>query len=214
MYIVINELEKDVLREIINIGLARAADSFAVFSHNAVLLAVPEIKIIEPRVLPDVIQEFEEQYQIIRSEIEGEISGKIFLLFTNHQTEKLAEVCLGDTGRQKLDYHQSKEALLLTISQIITKALVDELHHLLHVKIEAMKSEALYNNEQLPIEYIIKDLPLHQPFLIAIKTQFKKMVNSVELPVVIVLHANSISKLLNIIRRDNLYDFKLLQNNE
>jgi chemotaxis protein CheC len=46
MYIIINELEKDVLREIISIGLARAADSFSSFAKGGVLLDVPDIKII------------------------------------------------------------------------------------------------------------------------------------------------------------------------
>ncbi|PSR54348.1 hypothetical protein AHMF7605_12905 [Adhaeribacter arboris] len=211
MYIVINELEKDVLREIINISLARAADSFANFSKKAVLLAVPEIKIIEPRVLPDVIDEFEDEYQIIRAEIEGELSGKTFLLFSEEQTEKLAEACLNNTS--KIDI-QSKEALLITVSQIITRAIVDELHHLLQLQLKALPSEALFDYEQLPISYILEDLPAHQPFVIAIKTQFQKLVNPLELPLIVVLHANSVSKLLHILRQNNLYDFRLLQDKD
>lgn len=214
MYIVINELEKDVLREIINISLARAADSFAEFSHKAILLAVPEIRIIEPNVLPDIIDEFEEEYQIIRSEIEGELSGKTFLLFSETLIDKLAEVCLHSDIALKFKSNQPKEALLLTISQIITQALVDELHHLLQVKLRVLTSEALFDNERLPISYILRDLPAHQPFIIAIKTQFKRVINLVELPFIIVLHANSVSKLLHILRQDNLYNFKLLQDNE
>ncbi|QMU27288.1 chemotaxis protein CheC [Adhaeribacter radiodurans] len=211
MYIVINELEKDVLREIINISLARAADSFADFSRKAVLLAVPEVKIIEPRVLPDVIDEFEDEYQIIRSEIEGELNGKTFLLFSEDQVEKLAEACLNNSSQINI---KSKETLLLTISNIITQAIVDELHHLLQLKLQAGSPEALFENEQLPISYILEDLPAHQPFVIAIKTQFQKLVNPLELPLLIVFHANSVSKLLHILRQTNLYDFKLLQDKD
>ena len=78
MYIVVNELEKDVFREIISIGLARAADSFSNFPKAGVLLNVPEVKIIEPKVLPDVIDEYEEIYFVIRSDITGELNGKTF----------------------------------------------------------------------------------------------------------------------------------------
>lgn len=214
MYIVINELEKDVLREIINIGLARAADSFADFSHNAVLLAVPEIKIIEPRALPDVLNEYIGTYQIIRSEIEGELRGKTFLLFSEDHIEKITDVCLGQNAREELNFAEAKQALLLTISQIITKALADELRQLLQVKLRTVKPESLFNNEQLPIDYILEDIPEQQPFVIAIKTQFQKLVNPVELPLIVILEASSISKLLGIMRRDNLYNFKLLQDRE
>ena len=212
MYIVINELEKDVLREIINIGLARAADSFANFSHHAVLLAVPEIKIIEPHLLPDVIQEYEDTYQIIRSQIAGELSGRTYLLFSEEHTEKLSEVYLSHIPKSlKPDYVAEQQALLLGISQIITKALADELQHLLQVKLRTATPEALYNHQQLPIAYILQDLPKNQPFVIAVKTHFQRMVNSVQVPLVIILEAPSISKFLAIIRRDNLYNFKLLQ---
>ncbi|MDQ3292197.1 MAG: hypothetical protein M3Q05_13000, partial [Bacteroidota bacterium] len=210
-YIVISELEKDVLREIINISLARAADSFADFSHKAVLLAVPEIKIIEPRVLPDVIDEFEDEYQIIRSEIAGELNGKTFLLFSAEQVNQLAEACLSNNSQGNI---QNKETLLLTISQIINQAIVEEMHHLLKIKLKALPPEALFENEQLPISYILEDLPAHQPILIAIKTQFQKLVNPLELPLVIVFQASSVSKLLLILRQNNLYDFKLLQDED
>lgn len=211
MYIVINELEKDVLREIVNIGLARAADSFANFSHQAVLLAVPEIKIIEPHLLPDVIQEYAETYQIIRSEIVGDLSGRTYLLFSEEHTGKLTEVCLGPPTQSESIYLEDQQSLLLSIAQVITKALTDELRQLLQLKIRTAESEALFNHQQLPIDYILDDLPEHQPFVIAVKTQFQRMVNSVEVPMVMILQATSISKLLTIIRRDNLYNFKLLQ---
>lgn len=211
MYVVINELEKDVLREIVNIGLARAADSFADFSHKAVLFAVPEIKIIEPRALPDMIHEYADTYRIIRSEIAGDLSGKTFLLFSEKHIQKIAAVCLPDDVHTPLPYQQMTQALLTTISQIITKALAAELEQLLNVELSTAQSASLQNYQRLPIQSILKELPGHQPFVIAIKTQFQKLSSLVELPLIIVLHSGAVAKLLGIMRRENLYDFKLLQ---
>lgn len=46
--------------------------------------------------------------------------------------------------------------------------------------------------------------------MITIKTHFRKLSKILELPMLVVFDSRSISRLLQIIRRYNLYDFKLL----
>ncbi|WP_051359684.1 chemotaxis protein CheC [Adhaeribacter aquaticus] len=211
MYIIINELEKDVLREIISIGLARAADSFSNYAKGGVLLDVPEIKIIEPRVLPDVIDEYQEIYYVIRSDIKGELNGKTFLLFTAENITKIADVCLEDVSSISPDYDSQKQEMLLEISQIITSALSTQLSKILHLKLSTQNASALFASEASSIHHILEDMPEYQPFVITIKTYFRKLVKSVELPMLVVFDSLSVSELLRIIRRDNLYDYKLLK---
>jgi chemotaxis protein CheC len=211
MYIIVNELEKDVLREIISIGLARAADSFANFSKGGVLLDVPDIKIIEPKVLPEVIDEYEAIYFVIRSCIAGDLTGKTFLLFTSENIEKIAEVCLDEDNLRAAESQKQQDDMLLEISHIITKALTTQLSHILKVKLNADDPVALFANEASSIRQILEDLPEYQPFVITIKTQFRNLVKAVELPMLVVFDSISVSSLLRIIRRDNLYDYKLLK---
>ena len=213
MYIVINELEKDVLREIISIGLARAADSFSNFSKGGVLLNVPEVKIIEPKVLPDVIDEYEEIYFVIRSVISGDLNGKTFLLFTAENIQKIADVCLEEGARESANYQEEKDGMLLEISQIITTALAKQLSDILKLDLTTDEPITLFSKEASSIKQILDDLPEYQPFVITIKTQFKNLVKEVELPMLVVFDAISVSTLLRIIRRDNLYDYKLLKQN-
>jgi chemotaxis protein CheC len=213
MYIVINELEKDVLREIISIGLARAADSFSNFSKGGVLLNVPEVKIIEPKVLPDVIDEYEEIYFVIRSVISGDLNGKTFLLFTAENIQKIADVCLEEGARESANDQEEKDGMLLEISQIITTALAKQLSEILKLDLTTDEPITLFSKEASSIKQILDDLPEYQPFVITIKTQFKNLVKEVELPMLVVFDAISVSTLLRIIRRDNLYDYKLLKQN-
>jgi chemotaxis protein CheC len=213
MYIVINELEKDVLREIISIGLARAADSFSNFSKGGVLLNVPEVKIIEPKVLPDVIDEYEEIYFVIRSVISGDLNGKTFLLFTAENIQKIADVCLEEGARESANDQEEKDGMLLEISQIITTALAKQLSDILKLDLTTDEPITLFSKEASSIKQILDDLPEYQPFVITIKTQFKNLVKEVELPMLVVFDAISVSTLLRIIRRDNLYDYKLLKQN-
>ncbi|MDB5260953.1 MAG: hypothetical protein JWQ14_234 [Adhaeribacter sp.] len=210
MYIIVNELEKVVLREIISIGLARAADSFSDYSKGGVLLKVPEVKIIEPKVLPDVIDEYEEIYFVLRSVISGDLNGKTFLLFTAENIEKIADVCLNEEVRESAGYQQEKDKMLLEISRIITEALAKQLSTILKLRLETDDPKTLYS-EASSINFILGDLPEFQPFVITIKTQFNNIIKQVELPMLVVFDSISVSTLLRIIRRDNLYDYKLLK---
>lgn len=213
MYIIINELEKDVLREIISIGLAGAADSFSEFAKDTVLLNVPDVKIIEPKVLPDVIDEYEAVYSVTRSIINGDLHGKTFLLFTNENIDRISVACL-DTNVQKgkLDKEQ-KDKMQLDLSQIISAALAKQLSKILKLELYTDPPLILFSHQARSIKHILEDLPEYQPFVITIKTHFKNLVKAVELPMLVVFDATSVSTLLRVIRRDNLYDYKLLKEN-
>ncbi|GEO02381.1 hypothetical protein AAE02nite_00450 [Adhaeribacter aerolatus] len=212
MYIIINELEKDVLREIISIGLARAADSFSNFSKSGVLLNVPEVKIIEPRVLPDVIDEFEAIYFVLRSGITGDLNGKTFMLFTEENIGKIAEVCLDqDLILGNAELQQKKNEMLREISQVVTEALANQLSQILKLNLTTTEPVHLFSNKAGSINHILEDLPGYQPFVITIKTQFNNLLKEVEIPMLVVFDSLSVSTLLRIIRRDNLYDYKLLK---
>ena len=213
MYIIVNELEKDVLREIISIGLARAADSFSEFSQAGVLLNVPEVKIIEPRVLPDVIDDYEEIYFVIRSVISGELNGKTFLLFTEENIRKIGEVYLEEHLRNRAKYKKESNQMLREISQVITEALAKQLGKILNLNLNTDVPVGLFSSKAVSISHILEDLPAFQPFVITIKTQFKNVLSEVELPMLVVFDSLSVSTLLRIIRRDNLYDYKLLKEN-
>jgi chemotaxis protein CheC len=210
MYIVINELEKDVLREIISIGLARAADSFSSFAKGGVLLDVPDIKIIEAKVLPEVIDEYEEIYYVVRSGINGELNGKTFLLFTADNIDRVAEVCLEETAAAEPDFLQQKDKMMQDISTIITQALARQLGKLLQVELKT-QDPVLFARQASSISHLQEEIPDFQPFAITIKTHFRKLVKSVELPMLVVFDSSSVSQLLRIIRQENLYDYKLLK---
>lgn len=209
MYVAINELEKDVLREIISIGLARAADSFADFSNEKVLLDVPEVKIIETKVFPEIVNEYNSLYTVLRSDIRGDLNGKTFMLFSEDDVKRIAWFCL-NRDLNNADYDLKTMNLLKNITYVITKALCRQLEGILKLKLENEESESLGGKEQKSVLHIIQDMPEGQPFMITIKTHFKKLFKILELPMLVVFDARSISKLLQVIRRNDLYDFKLL----
>src|SRR5690606_26035208 len=124
-----------VLREIVNIGLARAADSFAGYAKDHVLLDVPDVKIIEPDILREVIHDYGDVYVATRSRIDGDLKGKTYLLFSKGTLDRITRVCLRDKDPHSADYDDCRKDMIGDISLLITDALVVQLSKLLDLEI-------------------------------------------------------------------------------
>src|SRR5688572_11226351 len=94
MELQVSELEKDIIKEILNIGLARDADSFAVIAKDIVLLKVPDLQLTEPADILKLVSEYGATHIIIQSDIKGDFNGSTLMLFSGNQIERLSEVCL------------------------------------------------------------------------------------------------------------------------
>ena len=97
MELQVSELEKDIIKEILNIGLARAADSFAVIAKDIVLLKVPDLLLTDPKDVINQVVKYEATHVIIQSDIKGDFNGCTLMFFSDAHIEKLAEVCLKQT---------------------------------------------------------------------------------------------------------------------
>src|SRR5688572_8317659 len=123
MELQVTDLERDIIKEILNIGLARAADSFAAIAKDKVLLKVPDIQLIEVKELINLVTKYESTHFIIQSDIKGDFNGATLMLFSDDHITRLSEVCLNMLEVQKGEVNAMQESLLLEISNIITGAL-------------------------------------------------------------------------------------------
>ncbi len=88
------ELERDVVREILNIGLARAADSFAVIAQEKVLLEVPSLDLVPGTGILDRVRDIQHNHVPVQSDIRGEFNGTTLMFFSGMHIQRLSKVCL------------------------------------------------------------------------------------------------------------------------
>ena len=91
----LTELEKDIIKELVNIGLARAADSFAIISKERVLLSVPDLRLIAADQILELMSSYKHSHIFIQSDIKGDFNGATLMLFSENHVQRLTEVCLG-----------------------------------------------------------------------------------------------------------------------
>lgn len=204
----ITELERDIIKEILNIGLARAADSFAAIAKDKVLLKVPDIKLIELKELLSLVQQYADTHNIIQSDIKGDFNGATLMLFSDEHVVRLSEVCLSMLNVQKGELSVMQESLLLEISNIITGALVTQLANILKADIYGSPPKAPKTHIADSLKEILVQHPLFKPIVFTVLTRFTNNSKSVELPLFLFFDSKTLLKILDIIRA-----FELGKNN-
>ena len=203
MNLLMSELERDIIREILNIGLARAADSFAVIAQERVLLEVPSLDLLVGGDIIQRIQEYQQQHVAIQSDIKGDFNGTTLMFFSGQHIERLSRVCLRMQTDDSLKINELQESLLLEISNIITGALVTQLANILKAKIYGAPPVAPGRDIINSLHSLLLKEQL-QPLIFSVITHFSDKENSVELPLMLFFDRATFVKILEIIRS---YDF-------
>ena len=197
------DLERDIIREILNIGLARAADSFAIIAKERVLLEVPNIDLLMSEDIRHKVRDYQSRHVAIQSDIRGDFNGTTLMFFSGQHVQRLSRVCLRMKTPESLEVDELQESLLLEISNIITGALVTQLANILKANIYGAPPIAPRGDIADNLQSLMPELQL-QPLIFTVITQFSDKDNMVELPLMLFFDRATFVKILDIIRS---YDF-------
>lgn len=93
----LDELERDALTELVNIGVSRAAASLRKMIGHQVLLSVPALEIVSRRVAATLIRERETGDLVaVRQDFTGAFAGRALLIFPEANSLALVRAVTGD----------------------------------------------------------------------------------------------------------------------
>lgn len=137
MTIGLNKIELDITKEIINIGIAKAADSLSFFIKEKVLIRLLEIQVNSRDYFPiSRKNHLTNKNYLLTTEIKGVMKGKAYLIFNEQETEKIGAANLPESIRNnEVEKAKMTEAILLEIDNIITGAVVTQFSNIFQCKI-------------------------------------------------------------------------------
>ena len=95
--LVLDELERDALAELVNIGVSRAATGLRNMVGEPVTLSVPSVEVVNRRAAATLIQEREsDQLIAVRQDFSGVFSGRALLIFPQANSMALVRAVAGD----------------------------------------------------------------------------------------------------------------------
>lgn len=196
----ISDSEKLVLREILNSGISKAADSFSFMSKGEVSTDIPELRIVSQVDLYKEIDPENDVKVVIKSEITGDIYGHTFLFFHEKELNLLEKNCLRfpfPTGKL-MDLRTS---LVLEVSNIITGTLVTQLANRLQIDIFGSVPAAPIYPSKANNKTLLLNLERYNSWILTIKTSFVKSRKLVSLPFVVVFDMSNMQKILDTLRK-------------
>jgi len=123
-HVVLSELERDALTEIVNIGVSRAASNLRKMIGDQVYLSVPSIDVVSQRRAARLISEREvSELVAVRQGFTGAFAGRALLIFPETNSLDLVRAVTGNelTTQEVIDIEQ--EALAETGNVILNSCL-------------------------------------------------------------------------------------------
>ena len=132
----LNQVELDITKEIINIGIAKAADSFSFFIKGKVMIRLLEIKVNFENSFPLSRKYLTSKNYLLKTTIKGELKGEAYLLLNEQEAEKIVDANLPDSIKNNpVEKANMTEAFLLEIDNIITAAVITQFSNIFQRKI-------------------------------------------------------------------------------
>lgn len=202
------DLEKDILKELMNIILAKAGDSFAAISKEEVLINVPQLCIARKEsALRDLFHKRNVEV-IVQSEIKGDLYAHTLIFFSKEQIKLLERVCLDEKGTIT---KEMQESLLLEISNILTGTIVSYLADILRLNVYGSVPVAPIYRKIIDEQELLLDMDLTRPVLLTVNTVFKTSNCIMDLPMALIFDIPNLKKLLMKVRMINKENFRLLK---
>lgn len=120
----LDELERDALTEIVNVGVSRAASSLRKMIDEEVLLSVPSIEVVSRQRAARLISEREvAELVAIRQDFSGAFSGRALLIFPEENSLELVRAVTRDEFSHHDLLDMENEALTETGNVILNNCL-------------------------------------------------------------------------------------------
>lgn len=141
--IALDELERDALTELVNIGVSRAAASLRKMVNRQVILSVPAVEIVTRKSAASLIGQRESETLIaVQQLFEGPFSGRALLIFPESNGLSLVRAIVGDEMDEAEVVEMEDEALAETGNVILNGCLgsmANLLQHTLKMSIPSVR---------------------------------------------------------------------------
>lgn len=120
----LDELERDALTELVNIGVSRAAASLRKMVNKQVILSVPSVEIVTRKSAASLIGQRESENLIaVQQQFEGPFSGRALLIFPESNGISLVRAIVGEEMAESDLVDMEDEALAETGNVILNGCL-------------------------------------------------------------------------------------------
>lgn len=144
--VTLDELERDALTELVNIGVSRAAASLRKMVGKQVLLSVPSVEVVTQQAAAALIGQRESDDLVaIRQEFSGAFAGKALLIFPEDNCLDLVRAIVGDEA-DAADVASLKDEALAETGNVILNGCLGTIANMLDRSLQMSLPRVLYGD--------------------------------------------------------------------
>lgn len=152
--VTLDELERDALTELVNIGVSRAAASLRKMVGKQVLLSVPSVEVVTQSAAAALIGQRESDDLVaIRQGFEGAFSGRALLIFPEDNSLELVRAIVGEEVDAEEVASLKNEALAET-GNVILNGCLGSIANMLNQTLAMSLPEVLYGDGNALFEVV------------------------------------------------------------
>lgn len=198
----LNELQKDLLTELVNVYIGQAASILSEMVDQKIDLSIPQVELVSTNEVDSSDPRFNiffHEGHIITSSLKfgHDFSGKAILMFPADQAKLLVNTCLGELTSGNTDAKSLLDTdldVLKEISNVILNAIIGEFGNFLKIRLEY----ALPEIELISISNKDKVMFLqNEVHILILQTSFLLADANLKGAIVIALSMDSISSLID-----------------
>lgn len=169
----LNTIELDVANEIMNIGLAKSADSLSFFIKEKILITGCEVEIKNISQDLTAVHVDNDAKFILTTEIIGDLNGAAYLILSQSEADKLVSLSIpADTIKDADKYEEMSRAMLMEVDNIITASVLTQFSNLLNIRMfGGVPMIAVKNKEEIE-QQIMHDLK-GKEYIVSLKADFE-----------------------------------------
>jgi len=134
----ISEKQKDLLKEIGNIGTGNAATAISFMINRKVEISVPEVEVVPVSQVIFVAQDPEEVVVGVKMPVSGDLEGDVLLIMGSSVAKKIVEMLVGSAPEDLLQIDEFSLSALKEVGNIMCGTYVSALANFLDFKIETL----------------------------------------------------------------------------
>lgn len=155
--ITLDELERDALTELVNIGVSRAAVSLRKMVGKQVLLSVPSVEIVAQDTAAALINQRESADLVaVRLEFAGSFSGQALLIFPEDKSLELVRAIVSDQA-DAAEVASLKDEALVETGNVILNGCLGTIANMLKQSLQMSLPSVIYGDGKVLFNVVYRE---------------------------------------------------------
>ncbi len=189
-----NEEQMDLLQELINIGVGRAADALSQLVESRIQLCVPEIKMLGSREAQEIFdaRAISEETMVTQT-FSGSVDGRLGMLLDKQSAILLTSI-LGEEEHVDDEISLEQEGILLEVGNIVLNGVMGSISNAIDDQLDYSIPEIARSNS---IRLLLADNLLDKPTVLLADVRLHVENSAIEGSIIIVFDVDAITVALN-----------------